>query len=97
MSDTITNPIAELEAQFNLEVPCGGNNFPAAHPCPHDAPAVMVQIHYHSCGGSPKGLKCGHCYAEWLNAALDATCLWGLGQCNVCGVQLPIEEWYREL
>ena len=47
----------DLEEMFNLDIPCGGNNYPIEHDCPHQAAAAMASTH--TCSSNrARGYKC---------------------------------------
>jgi hypothetical protein len=86
------DPIADLEAHFELEIPCGGNSWPKRQQCPKSAAAVVGKVHT-SCGLLPTSYKCIDCYATWLLACageLDPVC-------RPCGLRMPAGMWYRAL
>lgn len=80
--------VADLDAMFANELPCGGNE--AA--CPHGASATMAD----SCHiVDESDYKCSHCVAAW-------TAYWrGRGydeaECLVCGRCEPLEQCFRPL
>lgn len=92
MTDTITREVTELEEMLSAEVPCGGNEFPRARPCPHKAPAVVVGPAGHT-HGNPKSFKCLDCFTEWITA--DNRPRPGFFVC--CGQFIPIAGAYKPL
>lgn len=86
--------VEELEAHFELEVPCGGNSFPHDRPCPAQAGAILVSSH--NCGNRiPEDFKCLDCYMEWLRAILvqyDGRC-----RCTACKTLMIADKVYRPL
>lgn len=81
--------VDELEAIFDLEIPCGGNSTPKNRPCPHQAAAVWVCTH--RCDFDAKSFKCDACYAEWYNTFGD-DCV-----CSKCAEVMPKFRMYRRL
>jgi hypothetical protein len=90
MTDVLSDPIADLEAHFELEIPCGGNLFPKTRPCPHEAAAILVNRHAMGCDPKPTTMKCWACYIEWYSHSTD---MW---RCT-CGGIFPKAGAYEAL
>jgi hypothetical protein len=84
--------VADLEAMFAIELPCGGNIYPEKRPCPDNAPATMILRC--PCDPGPEDFKCFECYSRWLRAHIDKGTM--SLSCEACG-DTPIHECYRAL